>query len=377
MKYAALSFYKILRRHALAKDFKDFTFCNKKFSDLSARYITASFGSDADIDLAMGRNMEIGGTNQYRINPNYFGDTWDNVLAFELNIIKNPCFYKTQAEREISKPEIREITRWLTSPHYPEWIDFEYQPEDNHDVTRYYGWFDNIETWCVAGAVYGLRISFKCTTPFGYTKDIINEADVTTYSNLLISNNSDELNNYCYPTVEISPHADGQIFICNLSDCNILDNGTLTLSESSYFDSLLTVVESYARLHGYTVKYTGSGAFNIIPLCNETAVQFYLIDKYGNDIKCTAFYTADTYEYRILENGFLFMNVYKDLDVHMDCQNLVINDSVGRMITYEKLGITDADHIYWLKLINGHNSLLLYGNAGFKFTHMESRKAGE
>ena len=71
------------------------------------------------------------------------------------------------------------------------------------------------------------------------------------------------------------------------------------------------------------------------------------------------------------------MNVYKDLDVHMDCQNLVINDSVGRMITYEKLGITDAEHIYWLKLINGHNSLLLYGNAGFKFTHMESRKAGE
>lgn len=361
----------------MAKDFKDFTFCNKKFSDLSVQYMTAAFGSDADISLAMGRNMEIGGTNQYRISPNYFGDTWDEVLAFEFNIIKNPCFYKTQAEREISKSEIREITRWLTSSHYPEWIDFEYHPDDTNDITRYYGWFNNIETWCIAGAVYGLRISFKCTTPFGYTKDIIHEADVSTYSHLLISNDSDELDSCCYPAVEITPHSNGQIFICNLSDCNILDTGTLTLSGVSYFESLLRVVESYARFHGYTVKYTGSGAFNIVSLCNDTAVQFYLIDRYGNDIKCTAFYTPDTYEYRILESGFLFMNVYRDLDIHMDCQNLIINDSIGRMVTYEKLGITDADHIYWPRLRSGQNSLLLYGNAGFKFTHMESRKAGE
>lgn len=361
----------------MAKDFKDFTFCNKKFSELSTTYITVNFDSDSDIKLAMGRNMEIGETNQYRINPNYFGDTWDEVLAFEFNIIKNPCFYKTQAEQEISKSEIREITRWLTSSHYPEWIDFEYHPDDMNDVTRYYGWFDNIETWCIAGTVYGLRISFKCTTPFGYTEDIINEVNVKSYFNLLISNGSDELDSYCYPAIEISPNSDGQIFICNLSDCNVLENGILSLTENSYFDSLLTVVENYARLHGYTVKYTGSGAFNIVSLCNDTAVQFYLIDRYGNDIKCTAFYTPDTYEYRILESGFLFMNVYRDLDIHMDCQNLIINDSIGRMVTYEKLGITDADHVYWLRLINGYNALLLYGDASFKIIHIESRKVGE
>lgn len=361
----------------MAKDFKDFTFNNKKFSGLSAKYIAANFDSDPDVKLAMGRNMEIGETNHYRIEPNYFGDTWDDVLPLEINIIKDPCSYRLQTELEISKSEIREITRWLTSPHYPEWIEFEYHSYDTNDVTRYYGWFEDIETWCAGGIVYGLKLSFKCTTPFGYTNDILNEADVNTYHNLLVKNDSDELDNYCYPIIEIIPNSDGQIFICNLSDCNVLENGILTLTDSSYFDSLLTIIENYAKQHGYTVKYTGSGAFNIVPLCNNTAVQFYLIDNYGNDIKCTAFYIPSTYEYRIIENGFMHMNVYENLKVHMNCQRLIIADSIGRMITYDKLGITDVDHIYWLRLINGYNSILLYGNAKFKITHMESRKVGE
>lgn len=362
----------------MAKQFKDFTFAGKKFSGLSAKYIAVDFEECSDISLAMERNMETGEINPYRIEPNYFGDTWSDALPIELNVIKDPCQYGyDQKELVITKSEIREFTRWLTSPHYPEWIEFEYDQKDTDMAKHYHGWFNNIETWVVGGEVYGLKLSFKCTTPFGYTDEIVDTQTVTTYDNLLIANDSDELNSYCYPTIEIKPNSNGQIYICNLSDCKLLKNGILALTESNYFDSMLTLIEDYASLNGYVVRYAGTGAFNIVPLCNDTAVQFYLIDKYDNEIKCTAFYMGDTKEYRIIEDGFMFMDVYSDLNIYIDCQHLTIKDSLERMITYDKLGITDVDHIYWLRLINGFNTLLLYGDAEFTIKHRESRKVGE
>lgn len=75
---------------------------------------------------------------------------------------------------------------------------------------------------------------------------------------MIVQNDSDELNSYCYPTIEIKPNGIGQVYICNLSDCILLKNGTLTLTESTYFDSLLTLVEEYAKMNGYTVRYTGT-----------------------------------------------------------------------------------------------------------------------
>ena len=67
-------------------------------------------------------------SNKYRIEPNYFGDTWAGNLKFELNIIKDIC---TEENTDITKADIREITRWLTSPHLPQWIEFEYSAGDD------------------------------------------------------------------------------------------------------------------------------------------------------------------------------------------------------------------------------------------------------
>lgn len=360
----------------MAKQFKDFTFGKNKLSDIF-KFVSADFDGNSDVPLAMDRNMEKGETNRYRVEANYYGDTWANPLQIELDIIKDICVYPNQDRRIISQSEIRQITRWLTSPHAPKWIHFEYEESDSDKIVYYFGWFSNIETWTISGEVYGLRLYFTCTTPFGFTDNMIDSKQVTTYDNMLVINDSDELENYCYPKINIHPNADGQIFICNLSDCNLLENGILSLTQSSYFDSMLDAIEQYAALHSYTVKYTGTGDFNILPLCNNTAVQFYFVNKYNNEIKCTAFYLEDTKEYRIIEGGFMFMNVKENLDIVIDCQRLQIIDSIGRMITYDELGISNADCMYWFRLINGNNSILLYGNADFTITHRESRKVGE
>lgn len=362
----------------MAKQFKDFTFMNKKFTSVLPDYISSSLDIEEEKNLALERDMEIGGTNRYRTEANYFYDKWTANLHFDLFITKNICKYENQNDLKITQDEIRKIARWLTSPHLPNWIKFEYSPENNSNVKNYYGWFKNITPWVVGGDVYGLTLSFECTTPFGYTDIIENEITVSTYSNMIIQNESDDLFDYCYPTIEIIPKTNGQIYMCNLTDCKVLDTGTLSL-EGSHIDNLLDNLEEYGMLHGYDVEYglDPEDDFDIVPICNNTAIQFYYIDKYDNRTKCTAFYLPDTLNYQIIEGGFMYMTVYKDLNIYMDCKNLTINDELGRMVTYDKLGILDVDSVYWMRLINGENTLLCFGNCTFKVKHIENRKVGE
>ena len=360
----------------MAKQFKDFSFCGKKFSGLSTKYISVDFDNNSDINLAMERDMTVGETNRYKTEANYFYDSWTGVLEFDLHIMKDHCTYNSQESLEITKAEIREITRWLTSTHFPEWIRFEY--DDDNEVKRYCGWFSNIETFTAYGTVYGLKLHFKCTTPFGYTDEkSYSVTSSKSYKSLLVTNDSDELNCYCYPQLTISPKNTNEIFICNQSDMKVLKQGTLS-SSNSYFDALLDAVEDYAKSNGYTVEYTGTGAQNIVALCDSTAVQFYLVDAYGDDVKCTAYYKNDSAkQYQIIQGGFMYLSLNANLDVTIDTRKMLITDSIDRMVTYDKLGIKDVDQMYWLRFINGNNTLLLYGDYDLTIKFSESRKVGE
>ena len=357
----------------MAKDFKDFIFANHRLSEYGDFVSVDLNGGDSEILLGLERDMEMGNTNSYRLEPNYYGDKWSAPLAFELHIIKNPCKYSNQKELMFSKNELRQITRWLTSPHYPSWIEFEYTSDKNNEEIIYYkGWFNNIETFTVGGGIYGLKLYFTCSTSFGYTDyknyEILGIAENTVNQNII--NDSDELENYCYPQIKIVPNSTGQIFMCNLSDCNILESALLENA------SLTTIAENYAMKNWYEIKYTGVDDSPVY-LCNENAVQFYLVDKYGNDIKCTVFYWADTGQYYLVEGGFIYIDAKESLEINIDCQKLLFQDSIGRMVTYDELGIADVDHMYWMRLLNGNNSILVYGDAAITFKFRESRKVGE
>lgn len=362
----------------MAKEFKDFTFMGKKLSDLNTKYISVDFDGGTDVNMAMDRDMEMGDSNRYKIEPNYFYDKWNDTLEFELDIIKDPCRYTNQNDAIITKSERREITKWLTSSHFPEWLMFSKTGDTADDAIRYFGWFNNIESFSVNSQIFGLKLHFKCTTPFGYTDNLITNVVCSTYKNVLISNNSDELNSYVYPSVEITPKTTGDIYICNMSDCTIRETGTLSSANTNYTSQLVSFVQLYAKSNGCTAEFVISEKTKDIAWhCNNTLAQFKLVDAYGNETACTVFYRTDSKIYYIIENGIMFMSVSKNLKIYMDCQKLTINDELGRMIRYEKLGITDVGHMYWLQLINGNNSLLFYGNCDFKVKHVESRKVGE
>lgn len=363
----------------MAKEFKDFTFCGQKLSDLNVNFISVDFDNDEEISLGLERDFEVGEANRYKVEPTYFYDEWSDGLEMELDIMKNPCKYSSYDDLKFTKKEISDIARWLTSPHFPEWLLFEYNESVTDDAVRYYGYFTNMETYVAGSNVYGLRLYFKCTTPFGYTDEITTTRSVTSIDNCIIGNNSDELYSYIYPKIEIKPNANGYVYMLNLSDCTTLTSTTLSLSAAqfSYADSMLDMVEEYAKNNNYEITYTGTGAYNIELVCDDTVVQFTLTDSYGNERKCTAYYMPESKVCSIIEGGFMYMKVYKDLDIYIDCAKLTINDELGRMITYDKLGIGDVDFMHWPRLFYGNNSIQLYGNADFTFKYMESRKVGE
>ena len=88
-------------------------------------------------------------------------------------------------------------------------------------------------------------------------------------------------------------------------------NGKISVASDDVFNTIIDKAENYAKLNGYDLEYTGKGAFNIVSICNDTGVQFKLIDNYGCETLCTVFYNTDTKEYKIISGGFMYMKVYK------------------------------------------------------------------
>lgn len=348
----------------MAKKFIDFQFNNKKLSDLSVSYIAANF-NDSDDSLGLAREVVAGERNRYRVEPNSIYTKWSGNISFELNIMKDPCKYANQDDLVIKNSEIREITRWLTSSHSPKWINFTYDPKaTNEDVPACYrGHFVDVTRWEVGGNVYGLILNFECTTPFGYTEEIATKYECSGYRSETIFNDSDELEDYAYPILEIEARANTDFVFINVYDMNVLESGAYGAK------TLTQYIEDYARVYRYSIEYPEKKSF-----CNNTMIEFTYVDISNNRTKCTAF--VNNGYYFIVSSGVFRFSTLKALRIHVDCQKLLIYDNIGRMITYDDLGVVDADSIYWPRLQNGLNEIIIYCEGDVTIKRRESRKIG-
>ena len=73
-------------------------------------------------------------------------------------------------------------------------------------------------------------------------------------------------------------------------------------------------------------------------------------------------------------NREMTVNVLKEPFV-IDCQKSKIYDSLG-LLSFDDLGISDIDYIYWLKLYHGENNLVVTGDTAITFEYREPRKVG-
>ena len=365
----------------MAKECKNFTFLGKSLSELSAAYISVDFDQEKERDFALSRTIEYSNTTTARSEPSVRRAGFENHLTFEVHLVKDPCRYPTQEERIITESELREFTRWLTSTDSSQFLRFTYDKEHEDDTSLYLGQFTDIQPFLAGGELYGLRLIFECSTCFGYTEELSVPIHCKGSTMVTIPNHSDDTNRFRYPKLDIVPYQTGQIYLANLSDCQIYESGTLAefADNTAGMTLLQDKIEAYALAHGLSVEYRPDpvNTEKIVTLGDNTAIQFRFTDNKGTAEKCAAFYRTATRSYTILKGGFLYLNVHKDLPIHMDCEKVTLFDDIGRMITYESIGMTDMDYFYWPRLRSGDNLFLFYApDCTFTLTHRELRKAG-
>ncbi len=349
---------------------KNFYFNGQSLSDLVDYAIVGLESDTDDIMLGLTRSIERGNRNPYRDEPNHFGTILNDYLTFDLPIMKNPCKFSTQTDLEFSREDITSLTSWLMSKKLPTWME-----TDNSDIedTRYKGVFTNVTPYVVQGRIYGLTFTFECSTNHAFSNEKTSSITTLKLGNTTVINNSDRTNDYIYPTIEIKPNSASDIFIANLTDATILQEGKIVVNSSSVtmMNSLKTKISQYALEKGLsTSDLNESGS----TFCDSTAIQFTLKNTKDEITKCFAYYDS-VGNYKMLKNGMMRFKVQKSNPIYMNCQTLQIKDSLDRMIQYETLGITDVDQIYWLRLLHGANDIICWcSSATIKFTYNEIRE---
>lgn len=365
----------------MAKECKDFTFLGRSLSDLSSPYITVDFDRERTRDFALSRSIEYADTASSRTEPSIRKAALDGRLTFEIHLIKDPDCCLTESGRVFTEGEVRELTRWLTSTDTSQYLRFTYNEAQESDTCLFYGQFTDIQSFLASGELYGLRLIFECATCYGYTDEITTEVHCQGSTLVSILNHSDDLNRYRYPKILLEPNQTGQAYLVNLSDCYIYENGVLPEApdNEALLELLKGKIEGYALNHGLEVHYRPDplDEAKITTIGDNTAVQFYFADNDASLAKCAAFYRETTRSYYIVEGGFLCLNVKKSLPIRMDCEHVTLFDDIGRMITYESIGMNDVDYFYWPRLLSGENTFLLYAkDCRITLAHRELRKAG-
>lgn len=356
----------------MSKRCKNFTYMNKSASELNL--ITVDFNNDDKIPMALKRTIVKGETNRYRLKANHLYATYDDSLEFEIHITKDVCKIQDQSALEFSRDEVREVTKWLTSSSIPSPM---YIEESDSINVFYCGIFSNIEAFSVGGKVYGFIVTFTNDSAFAYSDEIVKKQSVAGYTTALIDNQSDLLDDYCYPVIKLTPKVKSDFILCNLSDSVILKEGSFSISGDSAtkLNNFLDKINTFAMEHSYTVKYYYNGSF-CKTWANDTAIRIKLIENDTTEHYCFAFYDTSG-KYKIIEGGFTTIKLLKDLSITINCSLLTMYDDIKRMILFSDIGIDDEDYIYWLRLKNGLNDLILFAdNCDVSITYREMLKVG-
>lgn len=349
----------------------DFTFDKKSLKNQD--YITVNFDDDDTLPSSITREMDTGTMNQYRTEINGFGIKYSNVLTFDIHIMKDICNSNLQEDLQFTPDEYDSLVAWLSSPQENQWLDVVTYHNKNQKVK---GYFSSIEPYGSEGECYGVRCTFTCNSPFSYTEKT-SEQTISGVKNFLLNNESSEYYDYVYPTFIIEPTTNEEIFIHNLSDTEILDNGAMTISEtvSENITFLQSKITSYAQTNNLTVEYMMDAETKDLKLiCNQTGLLFYMTDSYGIKHKYVAYYIAADQQYYICRDGFFYCKLLKSLTITLDCKNLGIYDSLDRPVLFTDIGIEDEDEIYWMRLIHGNNSIRSMGHFKITATYLEPRK---
>lgn len=192
---------------------KYFEFNGKSSEDFDLTIV--SFDVLNSISMGLERNVNIGEMNFFRQRPNHFGATYTNPLQFDVTVVKNP---DTSDRKFFTRSEIGQINAWLTSPRFPKLFhmtDYDDATESDEYVD-YFVTIQNVESTFIQ-EVIGLKFTLTCDSPFGYSEEK-EEILSTSGKKYSIFNETDDLESYIYPVIEVTPKDKNDITITNITD---------------------------------------------------------------------------------------------------------------------------------------------------------------
>lgn len=243
---------------------KDFILGNFRASDygLSVGSFSYKGESEDDIYITPSTIEEFIGQNPV---PIYLGQKYENKLELSLTVIKNPCVYSD--DMNFTEKELRSILRVITGNKGYQWLKLINEEIDND--LWYRARVSNIKYKRVGGNVVGIIIEMSCDSSFAWSKEYIVTINVKAGQKFYVFNNTDDLNNYVYPIVEIISSINGNISITNVEDnfwTSELKN--LKTNEKITIDSQREIITSSVN-HDLLLNDFNLHWFRFIPDKNE------------------------------------------------------------------------------------------------------------
>lgn len=184
-------------------------------SDYGLYLASFSYNGESEDELGFKTSTieEFVGSNPI---PIFLGEKHKEKLRPQITLCKNPC--KNNDNMTFTQKECREVFRFLSGIKGYQWMKLD-TFEDTEDV-----WFrakiSNVHYKRVGGDIVGLIFEIECNSCFGYSTEKTIEVNATANKPFYFFNNTDDLNNYILPVVEITPTSNADIIITNVSDNN-------------------------------------------------------------------------------------------------------------------------------------------------------------
>lgn len=178
-----------------------------------------------EVQSFVSREIEKSNQSSVRNTPNHYSTHYSDVLQLNFFILKNDCLYQTQNEMTLSNDELNSLRSWLESPKQP--CELYVQSKTNNTDTYYYGLFTDVQPFIVGGDCYGLKLTFTCNAPYGFSPVIHRVVSINGQNgtfNTSFPNLSAELNEFLRPKITITAKSSStfngneKIVITNTSD---------------------------------------------------------------------------------------------------------------------------------------------------------------
>lgn len=165
-------------------------------------------GVDTNKESYISRKTNKGEITPDRVTPHYYSSTYEDVLSFDVLIIKKDGSI-------LNSTEIDDLILWLDkSDNYHLLTVTDYDGITYHSELEYFAMSKGFNEFGVGNLIYGLTFHFECNAPYAYSKEF--SYPFVGGVPIEIDNTSHE-QRPVYPIVELQSNVTGEITIKNLS----------------------------------------------------------------------------------------------------------------------------------------------------------------